>query len=96
LIKNRPTRHEIFLTGDVCLETGIRLFLKMPGEKSISQATRIKNPPHRCRCGGFYLNVQVRYAPLASFNVKCFVSGAQAIDTIIPINRTAASTIMVA
>jgi hypothetical protein len=36
------------------------------------------------------------YAPLASFNVRCLVSGAHAIDTSMPISKTAASTIMVA
>jgi len=56
----------------------------------------MENPPHRCRCGGFFCSAQAGYAPLASFNVKCFVSGAQAIDTTMPINKTAASTIIVA
>lgn len=41
-------------------------------------------------------NAVPRYPRAASFKVKCLVSGAHAIDTIIPTNKTNASAIMVA
>lgn len=74
----------------------IGLFLKTLREKSISDgAAHEKTRRTVASAAGFYRNAWAPYAPLASFNVRCFVSGAQAIETTMPISRTAASTIMV-